>query len=105
MSYDAKFYQMLAEAHTAILQRSRDLELLKKDIATQEMIDGVDQTWVEELRTRASEDYLSLQYAHELYADLAQHLVKMRLMSMFLDHSLESETFNMVFEEMMGEDE
>ena len=103
--YDVKFYQMLSEANDAIMQRSFALEELKDHLAQIEKNETTTDEYREDIRDQISENYLALQYAMELYHDMAQQLFKVKLLSTFIDDSIDVRSFNLQYEDWAGLDE
>ena len=103
MMHEVDFYKMLAQADDTVLQRNRDLEMAKKDLASYEAIEDFNVPELDRLRDEISEQYLAMQYGQTLAADLSAVMCQVRLLSAFIDQRFDNETFNMLYEEWIGE--
>lgn len=109
--FEVEFYRLICKADDAILVRSRELEQSKAYLAeleaealeeTSEEISykGTDRL-IEDTRVSISEAYLALDAGHALRAELADLIEKVRLLSAFVDHRYDNETFNLLYEEQV----
>jgi hypothetical protein len=103
--YDIDFYRLLSDTEDRILTKNRDLVTMKNELAKIEKIEGFDEEHLTDLRNQISEMYLSIQYAQTLRDEMALFMPHVRMLASFADSRFDDETFNMIYEEWIGDDE
>lgn len=106
--YDVDVYRLLTELDDTILQRNRDLENLKENLAEASKFVELDESYakdVERLTNEIAELYLSINYAQTIRATIQGNnwLEVARIASHFITQRFDNETFNLIYESTLEE--